>query len=744
MQTKTSNARDKNIYGQIESFSLRDYLRIVTIRKWLVLAIFIVSIGISIYYLAVTPPSYRTRVLIMREETNRTFPESFMSLSPMMDTWDKGEELILKSFSSLREIKEKIYKKHGFTFDIHNLSDNISLSNYEESSRILELKVSSDTPEKARTLANTAAEIYIKNTGEIESNRLKQGLNFMKQQMIKLEEKIQETEKALSNFSSKEGLVLTNNLASNNLIDRLGVMQSELIKTESDIELTKTQLQSVDELIAEKKKYSRSSSVAELSPQIDQIQERLITLQLELSTKRETLKEKDPEIISLQRKIDVMQKQLKTEFDKLLETPEIKSFDPISEIQALMQQSITLNVDLKKMERKAELLKERMKKFELDHPELISKHIELSRLERQARIYEQTYTDLMTKYEDMLLLEQMKGNGLEIIDEAFLPSSPVNPGKTRVLAAGVIIGLSMGILSAILLELLDDSIKRKEDVEQYMELPVIGTIPRIDGFNTDKSKNNIIKNNSEKFDKNVKEIIRHIVLYSPKEFSESPWMESYRNLSANIRYHNVDKPIKSLLITSAMPQEGKTTTSSNLAVVMAQTGVKILLIDSDMRRPKQNIIFQQNRKPGLSDLLLSDNNSESINFESYIRPTQQENLYLLTAGDHFSDSNKLITSGKMQKLVNDLKQDFDLIIMDSPPLMLASDSITLSKIVDGTIIVLNSGNTKRKIGIQAREILEGVEAEIIGAILNNVDYSKQYGNYYYNYRYYKSYYDSKN
>ena len=823
MKDETTNAEEtKREYKRTTELSLRDYVRIVLVRKWMVLLIFLVFAAASVYYIKTTPPIYESKVLLMRSTTPERLPASIIGLSVASEGWDPSQELLLKSGSSVAEIKLQLQEKYNLEFEIEQIVEDISITAYRESSTILQLTAKANMPKSAQALANTAAETYIAKVTDLKRTELSQGVEFLNQQMERVEGKIQEAEQALSAFRDEEGLPFTAEKTSGGLVEKLGNLQSEQLQTEEEIELTKSQLQSVQELISEKKKYAQSSSVTALSPQIDQLQSRLIDFQLELNTKLETLKEKDPEVIAIQQKIDVAEKQLKSEFDRLLKEPGVASLDAFSELQGLMQQWMQLNVQLKGFERKAALVTERIDRFRAEHPELIAKQIELTRLERQARVNEQTYMLLMDKYEEMRLLEQMKTSGLRMLDAASFPKFPISPKKKQALVIGIVFGLSLGIMVAFFLEYLDDSIKRKEDVDRFLQLLVMGTIPKIEPFDvplealsrrelsTDSNsgltgasvgrKPYLLNFDPESADsassatdnitvasgaqpevgmrrrskhrrgyqKKMREMLSRSLLYADRK---APVIENYRNLAANIRYADVDNPIKSILVTSAAPSEGKTITASNLAIVMAQGGKRVLLIDADLRRPRMHRIFQVDRTPGFSDLLTDETNfvaevaetsggseenhsqraqgavaatnhqSLSTNHQTdFIRPTPVDNLFLLPCGAHVSNPGMLFQSGRMHDLIEKLTEEFDFIIFDSPPILSAADAAALSTEVDGTLMVIYSGQTKRKISLQAKETLENVNAKIIGSVLNNVDYAKQYGSYYYYYYYYRSYY----
>jgi Mrp family chromosome partitioning ATPase len=289
--------------------------------------------------------------------------------------------------------------------------------------------------------------------------------------------------------------------------------------------------------------------------------------------------------------------------------------------------------------------------------------------------------------------------------------------------------------------------------------------------------------------KRMQSLLRHSLLYANLK---NPVIENYRNLAANIRYSNADNPIKSILMTSSAPGEGKTITASNLAIIMAQSGKKVLLVDADLRRPKIHRIFQINREPGLADLLMDEgdfveeidnifnvgttiscrqyqqndnspskmesyfnntkafyigeewDSSVTISLNGFIRSTKMENLFLLPCGAHFSNPGVLFTSERIHHLIKRLSEHFDLVIFDSPPLLSTADAVDLSTEVNATLMVISSGKTKRKMGIQGKEMLENVNANVMGTVLNNVDYAKQYGSCYYYYYYSSYYYSSDN
>jgi protein-tyrosine kinase len=211
---------------------------------------------------------------------------------------------------------------------------------------------------------------------------------------------------------------------------------------------------------------------------------------------------------------------------------------------------------------------------------------------------------------------------------------------------------------------------------------------------------------------------------------KSPISEAYRVLRTNIQYSSIDRPLKTIVVTSSGPMEGKTTTVSNLAVAFAQSGSKVLLVDGDLRKPKIHKVFWSANETGLTNFLAAHDDHMK-----YIRQSAVPNLDILPSGTIPPNPSELLSSNSMKNFINNVKEAYDLIIIDSPPVGSVTDASIISTYVDGTILVVNSGKVAIDALKKTRELLEKVNANIIGVVLNNVD-KKARGSYYYQYYYY--------
>jgi capsular exopolysaccharide synthesis family protein len=315
------------------------------------------------------------------------------------------------------------------------------------------------------------------------------------------------------------------------------------------------------------------------------------------------------------------------------------------------------------------------------------------------------YNILIKKLKEVDLSSDLKGANIRIIDPAQVPRSPIGPTRGFNVLFAAFVGLGLGAALAFFLEYIDTSVRTPEDIKR-VQIPYMGFIPRF------------LANNHMEL----------IVRENPKSLIS----EAYRTLRTGVLFSG-SKPSPQLIqITSAGPQEGKTITTANLATVMAQSGSQVLIVDCDMRKPRVHEIFGIPNGRGLSDLLLDGEDGFSV-----IRKTRIPNLNLITCGKIPANPSELLSSKRMQRLLTLLGEKYDRIIMDSPPVLAVTDSILLSRMVDGIIMVVGAGATSRDGVVRAVEQLREVNARILGSVLNNLNVEKE--RYYYSRYYYYNY-----
>jgi tyrosine-protein kinase Etk/Wzc len=358
---------------------------------------------------------------------------------------------------------------------------------------------------------------------------------------------------------------------------------------------------------------------------------------------------------------------------------------------------------------------------------LPDKNVQLARLERNRKVDENLYMMMREKYEESRITQAGQIGKVRIIDTALPPGLPISP-KTRMnLILGVMVGLGLGIGVTFLSEYLDTSVRRIEDIEA-LGLPVLGAIPSIDPVAM--NGHNEVSSILGQLDKPWETKGRLVTHFKPK----SPVSEAYRTVRTNLQYTESDKQVRSILVTSAGPGEGKSTTVANLAIAMSQQGVRTLLVDTDLRRPVVHRLFALEKHKGLSNVLVG-----KIQLHDAIQSTDIKNLDVLTCGILPPNPAEMLGSKRMKQVLAELNKHYEVCLYDSPPLIAVTDAAVLAKQVDGVLLVVKSGQTHQDALIRGVELLDNVRARVLGVLLNDVSRANTYGSYYY-YYYYQYYY----
>ncbi|RKY90300.1 hypothetical protein DRQ15_07710, partial [candidate division KSB1 bacterium] len=404
--------------------------------------------------------------------------------------------------------------------------------------------------------------------------------------------------------------------------------------------------------------------------------------------------------------------------------------DPLKPYQEILEKIITAETEVEALQAKEDALKKIVDQHLLKLDTLPEKSLKLARLERAKKLNENLYMMMKEKYEESRITRAGQIGKIRIVDPAVPPEFPISPKKKLNLILATLVGLGLGIGVVFFLEYLDNSVRTVEDVER-LQLPLLGSIPDIE-----PEKQNGLwralpkkKGSEDEVGRLATRLVTHL---KPK----SPYSEAYRSLRTQIQYARSEKPVQTILVSSPGPGEGKSTSVTNLAITMAQMGSKTILVDSDLRRPVLHSLFDLKRDVGLSNYLVG-----RAEIEEVIRPTSVDNLYLISCGILPPNPSELLGSKRMQELIQQLKNEYDYVLFDSPPLIAVTDAVVMAPWVDGVVLVLRSGKTDRDAAVRAFELLRNVKANVLGTLLNDVLPSYMYGSYYYYYYYY--YYSSE-
>ena len=351
--------------------------------------------------------------------------------------------------------------------------------------------------------------------------------------------------------------------------------------------------------------------------------------------------------------------------------------------------------------------------------------VQYSILKREAETNKALYDGLLTKLKEAGISAGLRSSNIRIVDPAMVPTYPARPAKTRNIILSFLVGLVGGIGLALLREYMDNTVKSPDDIETLAHLPSLAVVPAFTESNGDRSRVKLLKGASTNgHEKRIELVAQHL----PK----SQMSEAFRALRTALLLSQADHPPQVILVTSALPREGKTTAAANLAVTLAQLGDRTLLIDADLRKPGVGRLLNlgSGKYAGLSSYLAGVSSLDLVTIQHPAIP----NLSAIPTGPLPPNPADLLSSHKLTDAIAELRTKFKFIVIDSPPIMAATDAVILSVKADGVLLVVRSGETPKEAFTRTRDLLLSVKCHILGVVLNAVDSTAP--DYYYSYRYY--------
>jgi capsular exopolysaccharide synthesis family protein len=416
----------------------------------------------------------------------------------------------------------------------------------------------------------------------------------------------------------------------------------------------------------------------------------------------------DQKIQKITHSIESLKAKMSTVVKELLQKE--GTLDPLVQMEDFMQQSVNLAIDYAVAKSRIEALEEALGYYRSKLNRIPKRELELARLEREKEANSKIYLMLLERREQAQISEVRESGGISILELAQLPEGPNTLSKIKKSILFLILGVLMGIGGAFVVDYVDAAVRDEFEITRVSGLPILGRIPRME--NGKKEKNN----SGEKF----------FVL--TKQESKSHIAEAFRSLRANIKLSRVDGFPSTILITGPDAGSGKSMVAVNLALSFVSAGKKVLLVDTDLRRPAIEKYLKIKNKKGLTELLVDKNTG--------IKPVVIDGLHVIPSGKLPPNPSELLDSQRTRELINEWKKEYDIVLLDSPPIMTVSDSRILAAEVEETLLVAAYGETNRHMIAQASELLKQLSIRTLGYILNKVDINKEYGYYRYYYGYY--------
>ncbi len=587
----------------------------------------------------------------------------------------------------------------------------------------LTISIISNSPDEAALITNELVEVYKQRDLKWLTSEMGHLKLFLTEQLGKKEKELHDIEDKLKDFQEKEKIFGLEDNSKLNL-ENLTLFETQYNNVLAQIEINEQKIKYLSQLLTDdEKEFSQNVN--------NSINDRLLALKNELAiTESEMISlqtqygDNHSAIIPLNKKIATLKSKLNNETRDLI-SQGISVANPIVYRQTLMDSVISLQAAQGFLQSKAVPYKKLVDEYDEKLSSLPEKMLQYIRLERTRVIHTETFEFMSKKLEEARIGEASKLGKVRVIDYAIINNSPIAPNKTKNIFIGSFIGLILGILASFIKDHLDNTIKTIEQIEKK-GLPILAMIPDL---NNKQHSSKQLKVSSEEVFVDIEQFQRRLITH---EDPKSPISEAYRSLRTSLMYtkESSNADCKVILVSSSGPGEGKTTTISNLAITYANLGKKTLLIDGDLRKSVAHKVFNLNRSPGVTSYLSGMNDD----IDKIINKTDIDNLSILTSGVSPPNPSELLESSKMKEFLEIVRKKYDVILIDTPPLIAVADAYIIMKYVDEFVLIIRAGVTEKGAFERVYGTLSNSGFDITGVVMNAMtEEHHSYGaGYYYN------------
>src|SRR5688500_14684438 len=705
--------------------NLRDYWLIIRRRRLWIIATTIVTMLFSLWLVRQKVPLYQATATVKFEQSTNVSGLLVEVLSYSSSDNIETQATLIKSYPVLEEVGRRMGRLPPATGDgavresksYQSMLDSIGSkirTNRVPNTSILEITATSTNPREARDLANTVAEVYRDYNKQNRNSRLTEARKFIEAQLKEVEARVRRADEEVWAFRDANRVISPGAEST--------VLLSLFTQVRGDMERARQQRTELEQLQARLSRTDPSSMTERIyvdssNPALQRLQ----NVQTELTMERTQLA------------LEATEKH-----------PRLQAIDErLREVRFEMRREIGAQIAM--LKNREDILGRQMAELMQKNREVPAVELGLQRLQRDAKVNDDLLTLLKTKHQEALIKESEGVEEVALVRPATDPGKPIGSNTLNTMLVGALLGLMLGLVVAFVQETLDTSIGTIEDVESYLDVKVLGIIPHIDPRDT---LERLLERRPSLAQMDPEALQSHSLLithFDPK----SPVAEAYRGLRTNIQFQRMERGGKVLVVTSPTLQEGKTTTIVNLALTMAQSGQKTLLVGANMRRPSIYRFFGIAREPGLSDILVgnaqwrdcvrgvADILMGRFEMEDIMASPGLDNLHIIEAGPIPGNPSELLSTAAMRDFLQAVSAEYDIVLIDTPPILPVTDSAIVAGQVDGVLLVYQAGKVGRLVLKRAKAHLESARAKVWGIVLNDLQteisgytYTHYYTHYY--------------
>ncbi|MBI4629224.1 MAG: polysaccharide biosynthesis tyrosine autokinase [Candidatus Rokubacteria bacterium] len=687
--------------------NLRDYWLIIRRRRMTIIVCTVLAALFSFWFAKQKVPIYQAQTAVKYEQSTQLAGLLVEVLSYSSADSIETQVTLIKSYPVLEEVAkrlgrlpetasgEALRESRGYWAALDSIASKIRVVRVPTTS-ILEITATSTSQREARDIANAVAEVYRDQSRGLRNARVTEARKFIEGQLKEVEGRVRRAEAEVWAFREANRIISPGAEST--------VLLSLFTQVRGDIEKVRQQrieLELVQQRLARENPASAGERVfIETSNQaLQKLQSTHSELLLERNNLALEVTDRHPRLQALD--------------------------DRMREIRMEMRREVIAQIAM--LRTREEILNRQMGELLQKNREVPAVELSLQRLVREAKTNDDLLTLLKTRHQEALIKESEKIEEVSIVRPATEPEAPIGSETLNTVLVGALLGLTLGLVFAFVQETLDTSIGTIEDVEAYLEVPVLGVIPHID---TRETVQRILERRPSVAQMDPEALLSHALLithFDPK----SPVAEAYRTLRTHVQFERLQRSGKLLVITSPTLQEGKTTTIVNLALSMAQSGQRTLLVGANLRRPSIHRFFGIERAPGLSDVLVggttwrdcirtvADILMGRFEMEDIMAAPGLDNLHILEAGPTPANPSELLSTPAMATFLREVREEYDVVLIDTPPILPVTDSAIVAAQADGVILVYQAGKVGRLVLKRAKVHVENVGGKVWGVVLND-------------------------
>jgi len=690
---------------------LLDYLNVLSARRWILITTFLAVVIATLVFVLLTTPIYRPVCTLLLEPTRTRVTEIKQVYDPTFGA-ERGGRLLRREFLETqyhlilsRPILEMTFDEMGFDKmpafqDAKNplrAFRELFAVNGIKNSYLAHVTFEWKDPEIATRTLDSLVKEYIRSTRERAGGVTSEGLRALRVKAEELRAKLEAKSRVLQRFMARHNMVSLED-RQNIIVERLKELNMGVTRAETKRIEAESRYQNIRDVLAANRSPDEMPEVID-SETVRDLKLEYVRTKLLCSDLGDRLGPNHPEVKAALATLRTIRERLDSEVKSVLASAE-------AEYLRAKNQEQELGAALKRQEKAVMAFNTLAADYRV--------------IKKDHGLMDRDYSRVTQRVGEIeiALASGPKQENIAVIAPPKVPTEPVKPRKKRSLALASLLGLLLGIGLCFFVEYLDTSVKTKEEVEALLSTSVLGYVPAVsDGQASLLSDGRTLD---------------LLALEKPR----SALAEAFRSIRTALSFTRIGEQSHQFVVTSALPAEGKTLVSVNIAIALARAGKKVVLVDADLRRPRTHKIFGIEQSPGLSNLLAGD---EVHSVDDVVRLAGKENLNLITSGPLPPNPSELLASSRMAEIVAQLAGRFEYVVYDTPPVVNVTDAAVLAQQVHGAVIVLRSFSTNRAAAVRAGELIGGGGARLLGVILNGVDAPNR-GYDAYGYRYYSKYY----